>query len=115
MIYVDTLQHVPIDALRADAQADGRWLVYMPGDTLPEIQSQDVATVTAQQFRDRFTDVELVAMLTSTDAGIKLLVLKIQTADPFPMSRPSVQQGLDYLVSKKIITAERREIVGALT
>lgn len=74
----------------------------------------EVVTVTAQQFRDRFTDAELAAMLASADMGVKILVLKIQTADPFPMDRPSVQQGLDYLVSKGILTEPRRAAVGSL-
>jgi len=104
--------------LTARGNADGTVTLYYPGDDippLPVVEASTSVTLTAQQFRDRFTDAELAAMVSSTDTGVKLLVLKVQTADPFPMDNATVQAGLDYHVSKKILTAERRAIIGRLT
>jgi hypothetical protein len=113
---VQTQADIPRDAIRADLRADGSWLVYMLGDQLPEIAAApEAVTLTAQQFRDRFTDAELAAMVSSADTGVKLLVLKVQTADPFTMDNATVQAGLDYLQSKGILTAERRAVIGSLT
>lgn len=95
--------------------SDGTVSLYYEGDEIPPTPVTETSTariVTAQEFRDRFTDAELSAMLASSDATVKLLVLKIQTADPFPMDKPAVQQGLDYLVAKGIISAARRSVVG---
>lgn len=64
--------------------------------------------VSAESYRSMFTDAELAAMVASTDVGVKVLVLKVQTTQGFLWDNPSVAQGLDYLVSKGILTAARR-------
>ncbi len=66
--------------------------------------------VSSEAYRSMFTDAELTAMVTSTDPGVKLLVLKVQTTPGFLWDNPSVAQGLDYLVSKGILTPARRAI-----
>ena len=120
MRLVDSPKNAPPEAVLCSPADGGRWRVYLPGDAdIPQFLTSPpepaAVTLTAQQFRDRFTDAELAAMVSSTDTGVKLLVLKVQTADPFPMDNATVQAGLDYLVSKKILTAERRAVVGRLT
>ena len=106
---VSTLQMVPSNALRVDAQVDGAWLVYEPGDVLPtqpSILPQRI--VTAQEFRDRFTQAELLGMMSSVDSGVRMLLFKIQTNSAgIDLLSYEVQQGLTYLVSKGLIAAGR--------
>jgi hypothetical protein len=64
--------------------------------------------ITAEAYRSMFTDAELAAMVSSTDVNVKVLVLKVQTTQGFTWDNPSVAAGLDYLVSKGILTPARR-------
>ena len=89
--------------------------LYYEGDTLPAFPkppANPAPMVTSQEFRDRFTDAELTAMLASADANVKLLVLKVTTADPFPLDKTSVVQGLAYLKTVGILTEARRLAIG---
>ena len=106
---VSALQMVPFNALRVDAQVGGAWLVYEPGDVLPPpapILPQRI--VTAQEFRDRFTPTELLAMIASADTGVRLLLFKVQTnATGIDLLGAEAQQGMAYLVSKALLAAGR--------
>ena len=106
---VSALQMVPFNALRVDAQVGGAWLVYEPGDVLPtQPPTPPQRIVTAQEFRDRFTQTELLGMLASADSGLRMLLLKIQTNSAgIDLLSSEVQQGLTYLVSKSLIVAGR--------
>lgn len=68
-------------------------------------------TVTVSEFRDRFTDAEMDAVLTlaySGDAIARKLLLKIQTAsEGVNLEAAEVAAGLGYLVSRGVIAAPR--------
>ena len=98
--------------------ADGTVTLYYEGDAIPDLPVVVVPPtryVTAQEYRARFTDAELLAMLASADPMVKLLVLKVSTAAPegIDVKSNAVWQGLAYLVSVLILEAHRpAEIVG---
>ena len=85
----------------------------MPGDSdIPAFLSATPAPsryIPAQKFRDSFSTSELLALLTSTDPGVKLLVLKVSTTTPdgIDLLSPTVAQGLAYLVAQGILAAGR--------
>lgn len=104
---------VPASALLVQMQSDGTALAYFEGDELP-LQPPNpppVPTrfVTAQEYRQRFSQAELLALLASTDAGVKLLVLKVSTAPPegIDLLSQTVSQGLAYLVAQGILAPAR--------
>jgi hypothetical protein len=112
---VNTLSQVPLNALRADAQADGTWLVYEPGDTLPAAPpaGPEPRTISVQEFRGRFTDAELAGIVSSADVSVKVLLVKLQTRIDVDLNDPQIAAGLDLLVSKSLLTAPRRSVIGA--
>ena len=66
--------------------------------------------VTSEQFRDRFTQVELSAILAAqqTDAQIAQFLYLVATAtQPFSLDDARVVNGLPYLVNKGLLTADR--------
>ena len=66
--------------------------------------------VTSEQFRDRFTEAELLAISADgqTDAMVAFFLAKLGTASgPFSLDREDVIDGLNYLVSKGLIAANR--------
>ena len=68
--------------------------------------------VTAEQFRDRFTAAELLAISAAgqTDAMVAFFLAKLGTAfGPFSLDREDVIDGLNYLVSKGLLAANRPE------
>ena len=68
--------------------------------------------VTAEQFRDRFTAAELLAISAAgqTDAMVAFSLAKLGTASgTFSLDRQDVIDGLNYLVSKGLIAANRPE------
>lgn len=112
---VQTLSDVPLNALRADAQDDGSWLVYEHGDTLPTptTPGPEPRTISVQDFRSRFTDAELAGIVSSADVAVKVLLVKLQTRDEVDLADPQIAAGLDLLVSKGLLSAPRRAVVGA--
>ncbi len=94
-------------------QPDGTVLAYFDGDELPPQPPQappaPTRYVTVQEYRQRFTQPELLALLASADAGVKLLVLKVSTAPPegIDLLSQTVSQGLAYLVAQGILAADR--------
>lgn len=66
--------------------------------------------VTAEQFRDRFTAAELLAISAAgqTDAMVAFFLAKLGTASgTFSLDRQDVIDGLNYLVSKGLIASNR--------
>lgn len=113
------LLDVPASALLAQVQPDGTVLAYFDGDQLPPSPPQappaPTRFVTAQEYRQRFTNPELLALLSSTDAGVKLLVLKVSTAPPegIDLLSPTVSAGLAYLVAQGVLAADRPAQIAA--
>ncbi len=73
-----------------------------PADPLP------VREITAQAFRSRFTDAELAAIVSSNDAAVKVLVLKIATRTTVDLADPQTAEGVDLLIAKGLVQAGRR-------
>ena len=68
--------------------------------------------VTAEQFRDRFTEAELMAISAEgqTDATVAFFLAKLGTTSvPFSLDRQDVIDGLGYLVSKGLLYPDRPE------
>lgn len=87
MITVAALKDVPTNAVRAVAQPDGTWLVYMPGDTLPPAPPEPPPVpqrrITKLAFRNRFTQAEKVSL--------EIAQLDVPTA---PMQQRALSAGL---------------------
>lgn len=114
MRFVESLVDVPPDALRADVQSDGRWKVYESGDDLPAVPAlPEPRTLSVQDFRSRFTDAELAGVVSSADVAVKVLLVKLQTRADVDLADPQIAAGLDLLVSKGLLTAARRAVIGA--
>ncbi len=64
--------------------------------------------ITVLEFRQRFTFAERIAILESIDAGIGVFVEDLRAAVRVHVEHPHVIEGMDYLVSKGVITAERK-------
>lgn len=64
--------------------------------------------IPTQAFRARFTDAELVAIATSADAAVKVLVLKIATRATVDLADPQTAEGVDLLIAKGLVQAGRR-------
>lgn len=98
--------------LLAVGHADGTVTLYYEGDELPAlpvVPETPTRYISAADYRARFTDAELAAIVSSTDAGVKLLLLKVSTCPPegVDLLSPTVAGGLAYLVSEGILTADR--------
>lgn len=68
--------------------------------------------VTAEQFRDRFTAAELLAISAAgqTDAMVAFFLAKLGTTSvPFSLDRQDVIDGLNYIVSKGLLDPNRPE------
>lgn len=66
--------------------------------------------VTAEQFRDKFTSQELVAIAAAaqTDTQVAYFLLKLNTTSGlFSLDHPDVLTGLPLLVSKGLLTSDR--------
>ena len=101
-----------IGCIATRGHADGTVTLYFEGDTIPDLPAAPevpMRYITAKEYRDRFTTPELLAMLNSTDAGVKLLVLKVSTAPPegIDLRSQTVADGLAYLVSNGILLGTR--------
>lgn len=82
--------------------------------TIKDIPIVDVV-ISASDFRNRFTDVELGQILSkaySGDATCQLLLLKVQTAnDGITLTSQTTIQGINYLVSIGVLTSTRANII----
>ncbi len=106
-----TIFDVPNTAVLSNAQSNGTFIYYEPGDELPVINAVSIQTnfITTEVFRSRFTDNELKTMLSSDDIEVKLLVLKVTTAhkEGIDLMSATVINGLAYLVSVGVLTPNR--------
>lgn len=101
----------------ADAIAEPKH-VWINGDVIVVYTESDIPVVEmsriipAYAFRDRFTDKEMDAILDlaySGDKVARVLLLKLQTAnDGIDLSSQTTLDGLNYLLSKSVITPERK-------
>lgn len=88
------------------------FLVYT-GDDIPQDASPAERTLSVQDFRSRFTDAELAGVVSSADVAVKVLLVKLQTRADVDLADPQIAAGLDLLVSKGLLTAARRAVIGA--
>ena len=112
---VPDFQSIPANSPRADKQANGTWLVYEPGDTLPVQPAPGPAPriVSVLDFRKRFTDLEIDGVLASADVAVRRFMFKLTTRTEVDMDDPQVTLGLNLLVARTLLTAPRRAVVGA--
>jgi hypothetical protein len=109
-----------LDAVAVEITADGRAIVYEPGDELPAHlvvpPAPSTRTITPGEFRDRFSPAEqaaFAALAFGGDLTAQTLLIKLSTSLEVDLDSPTVDAGLDYLVSKGVITAARKaEILG---
>jgi hypothetical protein len=112
--------HSDLNAVAVEITADGQAVVYEPGDDLPAhlaaLTAPIVRTITPGEFRDRFTAAEQAAFTTLAfggDQNAQAIMLKLSTSLEVDLDSPTVAAGLDYLVSKGVISAARKaEILG---
>lgn len=86
---------------------NGLWDVYT-GDDIPALVNQRM--LKPYEFRDRFTQSELIAMteLAKTDHTASLLLLNVYTAtDGIDLDSQAVIDGLNYWVSVGVLQANR--------
>ncbi len=104
-------------AIAVVAHADGTATLYEAGDPLPADIAARVSpprSLSAAEFRDRFTPVELagisaLAYSGTGDVPAQLLLLKVATnRDGIDLDSADVVGGLDYLVSRGKLTAPRK-------
>lgn len=68
--------------------------------------------VDSKAFREQFTDEEIVRVIALADSGdtvCKLMLFKLQTQTEVDERLPIVVQFMNYLVSKNVITASRKD------
>jgi hypothetical protein len=66
------------------------------------------AVITFQDLMALFTTAEQTAILDSSDLGVRLWLLKGSSAPEIDLGNPEVSQSLDYLISKSLLTADRK-------
>jgi hypothetical protein len=109
-----------LDAVAVEITADGQAILYEPGDELPAHlvlpPAPSTRTITPGEFRDRFTPAEqtaFAALAFGGDTNAQVMLLKLSTSLEVNLDSPTVAAGLDYLVSKGVISAARKaEIQG---
>ena len=70
--------------------------------------------VTSQQFRDRFTEAETesILVLAQTDINVSLLLFKLQTTSEYlNLENQTLINGIDYLVSKGLLTRNKANAI----
>lgn len=89
-------------------------IVVRTGDDIPK-EGLSQRVITASQFRARFTGAELDAIMALAYAGdnvARRLLLKVQTADGgIALDSPEVVGGIDYLIVKKALAADRKPTI----
>lgn len=101
------IKELPLnDAIKLHDSLASSYLVFS-GDTGiiytgSDIPSQPVERkISVQEFRDRFTDAEMKAILLKgeTDTNVELLLFKLQTVYEIDLDMNTVVNGINYLVS----------------
>jgi len=89
--------------------------VYDNGGTIKYVKpavvvETTVRVITRYAFRTRFTTAEMVGLYTAAGADpvLKMFIDDVTVADNINLDEARVSEGLDYLVSQAIITAERK-------
>jgi len=104
VLYPNSTTQVPDTSLKNPMFIQGGWFEYIPGYTR-------VAPVilTRLQFMNRFTDVELTAILTAakTDVAIELWVKKLDAATDINLSDPNLIIGVNNLETSTLIGVGR--------
>lgn len=67
--------------------------------------------LTKWQFRSKFSFTERVAITSAaeTDAGVKVIVDDLNVVDEVDLGDPAVASSLDYLISKGLLTEQRKQ------
>jgi hypothetical protein len=97
-----------INAFIGQEYTDGQFIV--PEVVVPIDPIVPPKTIfTKLEFRNRFTFAELVAIEESavTDAGVRVLKDNLAIADHIDITRADTIGGVNYLVSKNLLTQER--------
>jgi hypothetical protein len=114
MIYTVTTQ-AEIDAIPDPKHVwfNLNHFVVTTGNDMPSNSQERIIPV--WKFRDRFTTAEIDAILNlvySGDSVVRLLMLKLQTAsDGIDLDSADVINGMDYLVSKSVLTQARSNAI----
>ena len=91
-------------AQRPDSEINGVWnpaaLAFGPAPS-------PLATITTYAFVLRFTAAEYAAVKASADANVQHLMFALATAQVVDLTDPVVQQGVGYLASVGLLTADR--------
>lgn len=69
--------------------------------------------LTRLEFIWRFQPAEFMAIKSSLNPNIQFFLYQLESAQEVHPSHPTVQQGLQYLVSIGLLTAERAAVIGA--
>lgn len=109
MIYKATVQEaLNVSEPKQMVFIDDYVMVYTGNDIPVEHSLREIEI---REFRNRFTQQELLNLTTlaySGDTTVRLLLLKVQTAKTIDLNSSDVISGLDYLVSKSVITVQRK-------
>lgn len=81
-------------------------------DYPPPVPPAPRQPIPASEFRDRFTDTEMAAVVTlayagAGDAVAAMLLLKLQTSTEIDLDSQAVIDGLNYLVAHAVLAPER--------
>lgn len=83
--------------------------------TVADIPTLGSADLMPSDFVARFTPAETVAVLDSTDAGVRALMLRLRTQlVPITLTGPTVTQGLAYLAARGLIAMGRVAEIAAV-
>lgn len=107
-------RHADLSGASRIVTTDAGIEVYYPGDAdpyaAPSIAMRRI--ITASDFRARFTDAEMAAIITlaysgAGDVNSALLLLKLQTSNDIDLDSGAVAHGLAYLTAKGALPAGR--------
>lgn len=102
---------VPDGTVNGATYSDGVWT--NPPAPIPPVKPAFRTLVTRAEFFMLFTGAERVAIRASTDPGVVdyMLVINDITSTPVDLTHPEVKAGLDYLVSKSLLTSDRETTI----
>ena len=64
-------------------------------------------------FIQRFTAAEFMALKQSTDVNVQFFLYQVENTNTVTPQDPTVQAGLNYIVSVGLLTAARAAVIGA--
>ena len=76
-------------------------------NAVKDVQQKNI--ISHYDFRSRFTFAEKVAIQSSTDPGIQVLEKDMMSAPMIDIENKQLNDGMDYYVSKQLLTQERRD------